>query len=935
MKRVRIHHCLSVTWLMTNIVLPMLFLAVPLSRVSAADDLAERLERTQWQALRGEAIKVVATADDVIYALGTDARIYRWRSGRGWLLLPGEFTDVTIDIENKPWAIDRKGAVRRFNGLWWDEKGNVENARSVTASVSTTGVFILTQEGSVAFWQSDDDTWVETSFNPGPATVALVQDADANFWSLDANGTLSLASFSDKSWNSREVATDIKSMVANPQRGISVVTVKGQIAILDAAGREDRVELPYSVHALAFSGNQSPWITDTQGAIYISSSFMPAANDTDVASAPVQGGSNGESSDTDLNDERAAVSLSIARPINNELPDLRFVKVRDTFLESVEISRDGSVFGVTADQSLVRWRNRYKDFTRFPGDGVSLTTDVTGDLWLSNSFDNVFRLDDTRWQEINNISAEKVIATSFGEVYAISSAYAVYRFNTVSQRFERLPGITAKDIDTDPDGNVWVLTPGGLLNNCSQSPCEPLRSPRVDNFDIGPDGGFYIVSEDNNLYRRRSDELNNWEILRRKVSQVSVGPDNYPWVVDTNNTVHYSALFERNESNDTRFALSVTGDTSGQESGVSGITINRTMRFTQANAPQSLNSQSKLESTAVGDVFIAQYTPKSSGASVSTYVNTFCLNNPFDQNCGLPDICPNTQAAGCAPCNTLANQAQSNLCTAVTDTANAAPGDWINGYCLATPGDPGCSFPSQGTSADQVNCQSPMNQTHTVCVQYKNEISTTTGAEVLTELWRYDERLRRFSQVKKLPENTLAITEALEGELWAVNDQEVLFREVRNGVFNRVRDYLPGTGDSPVSLAGNDESVFILNSSQNLYELDDTGVVSRSNLSVVIRELAADSSARLWAIANGRLVTITGDNITVESVPLTLAPKALTVTITGDVYLILGDGIYRLNKATDRLEEVRGNYETPHSLAADSQGKLWVITTGGKLLRQI
>ena len=104
-------------------------------------DLADRLARTQWQALRGDAVKVVATPDDVIYALGTDARIYRWRSGRGWLLLPGEFKDLTIDHENKPWAIDLTGTVRRFNGLWWDEKGDSLQASAISASLTSLSAF--------------------------------------------------------------------------------------------------------------------------------------------------------------------------------------------------------------------------------------------------------------------------------------------------------------------------------------------------------------------------------------------------------------------------------------------------------------------------------------------------------------------------------------------------------------------------------------------------------------------------------------------------------------------------------------------------------------------------------------------------------------------------------------------------------------------------
>ena len=87
----------------------------------------------QWQKIESNAIDIGVSARDVTYVVSQSNRIYRWRSDRGWRLLPGYFIRVAVDNKNKPWAVDEEGMVRYYNGLWWDIKG--ENSSKVILSL--------------------------------------------------------------------------------------------------------------------------------------------------------------------------------------------------------------------------------------------------------------------------------------------------------------------------------------------------------------------------------------------------------------------------------------------------------------------------------------------------------------------------------------------------------------------------------------------------------------------------------------------------------------------------------------------------------------------------------------------------------------------------------------------------------------------------------
>ncbi len=913
----------------------VLLMSVSSARADMAEGLLSTLEHTHWQELRGDARRIVASADNVIYALGRDERIYRWRTGRGWLALPGSFSYLALGADNKPWAIDTSGVVRRFNGLWWDEFPAEFEPRLLAASASDERIFVLSNEGQAFYWSDKEESWLPFTDSNVSGALSFVVDKEQVLWVVNSGGEL----HSYQGDQRTSYGTRFDEVAISSQGIVLAINRDGKI-IAPATPDKSAVAIDHIARSIAFAKGNAPWLVDDKGRIYTTSSLLADTEEPEADVVPVTAGENAAVADSEI-DERNEALVALETPNNNVPDELRFIRVRDARLNALEISSNGSVFGLNQDKQIVRWSNRTKSFSSFPGTADKITTDVSGQLWVVNPLGDVYRLEDTRWEEINNISASDIVATPQGEVYVLSSSGAVYRFNSVNNRFERIPRLVAKDIASDNAGTVWVLDDRQRLLTCTTEGCDSVPAPKIQSIDIGEGGNFYIVTTNNQLYRRNTDvdeEADDWQFIRRHVTAVSVGPDGYPWILDTEGRVYYSALFERDETRDRRFALSITGDTSGRSESINGIQIVRSMRFTQVNLPAVTGSDIRLESHGSGALYVAGYQVVSSGTGPTTYVNTFCLSNPLDQVCGMPDVCPDTQVDGCQPCDTLINQSDSLVCTAVTNASTEPAGTWVNGYCLAFPNDPACGgLPGQGSIAPEVDCTQNINQTSTVCVRYENSVDVGSAVPEIQSLWRYDISSRRFREIKKRPDNSIDFTEESDERLAFLTASETLQRETSPGS-GRYRPepwFISGNNSTTPSISAGGGTLYALNSANRLFQRSESSAVESELLDIPLVSIAADDSGRLWAISNNRVVLCSEDGTSLESVHNSAGLDTLVTTITGEVYLLINQAIYRLNRTTDRLEKIQGNYGTVRSLGADSQGKLWVITTANKLYKQI
>ena len=900
-----------------------LFLSLVLLSVccsALADEPLVHISHLNWQQIRGDAVDIHATGDNVIYALGKNHRIYRWRAGRGWLVLPGSFQQLTIDRANKPWAIDTEGALRRFNGLWWDVYPSELTPLLVAASVSDDDVFVLADNGKLLRWVAEDKEFVVTDLEVSdPFTVTdFVVDREGTLWVLHSNQTLKSGT-----GKGTVVARNTAAITSTAAGELLAVSSHGHLTL---PGRNAQpADIPYAVRAFSLAADDTPWFVTGKGEIYTTSTLVSTAPDVKAEVQPAPDSPQ----DADGQAARAA-DLLVADNTGPQFPELKFIQIRGTAQNELEISHDGSVYAVSPDLNLQRWRNQQKTFTDFPGTARHLTVDKSGALWVVNPTGQVFRLEEKRWQKIDSVMAKNLIAAQTGEVFLLSAADSVYRYNSIHKRFQKVTGWQATDIVTDADGAVWLLTPRGQLRKCAEDNCSIQSAPLAKAIETGPEGSFFLITQRDQLYRRNQD--NEWQFIRRDVSDISVGPAGYPWIIDIKDRVWYSALFGRDETEDRQYALQIQGSTLETDQ-IAGITVNRRMRFSQVSLPAMNGGDISLVPSATGVISMAGY--GTAGADDITWVNTYCINNQGDSYCGFPETCSSALTPGCEPCNSAQNQG-SSVCTEVSGSGNyqgLSSGDWINGFCLAQPQDPGCSFMGQPGSADQVNCSNPMNQTHTVCVQFGNDLS---GSEqhIVSDVQRYDTASKRFRDVR-IPDATVAYTYDEEGRLVVVKDDASLWRETsaNSGRYRKIT--APADGTQAKNITSGGDTLYLLNTEGAL-------AVSSSGEKFVIEkdtpllaEIQADSSGRLWALNTNRILIRDNDNYSLASGPVADGLSNLVTTVEGEVYVVINKRIARLNRTSRIPETVQGSYPDVKSLAADHQGKLWLLSDDGRLFKQI
>ena len=73
--------------------------------------------QVMWQALPGKALDISVAANGVAWAVGLDAKIYRW-NGAKWDLIPGaDGARIAATAEGNAWAASRNGTLWRFDGV--------------------------------------------------------------------------------------------------------------------------------------------------------------------------------------------------------------------------------------------------------------------------------------------------------------------------------------------------------------------------------------------------------------------------------------------------------------------------------------------------------------------------------------------------------------------------------------------------------------------------------------------------------------------------------------------------------------------------------------------------------------------------------------------------------------------------------------------------
>lgn len=548
-----------------------------------------------WQPVPGKAIDLSIDPEGEAYAVDFQGSVWHWRAdGQRWGPMSGRFVRIVGAGGNRPWTIDSKGRIFRYNGLWWEKKG--EGGADVAADAKGD-VFVADANGSLRRWNPLRGEWSPVSAAPAAIRVALAPDG--TLWILDRQGRVYF--YDGREWAAPAGNIHARDLAADVDRRVWVVTRSGLVlAWQPVLSRWQRVFLPEKrlAQAVAVAPDGKPWVVLRNGDMIGATRLGPASGkgkekepkaSVPQAGVPHPSGIHApEQHAQQLSAPPAVAPGAVAKPVTTAPQQpvgqatgkgrgarppyidpalvtatgpLTFTDTR-AFAGMVAIGRDGSVFALSTGGAVERWSNADQRLESFPGQLVRLAVDPSGNPWGISALGRIFRHDGTRWKQITGTASDIAIGAD-GTVVVASNDGGLYRLNPAGTAFVRIHG-TGLVVAVDPDGHPWTIDANGYVRNCAVSPCALLPQKAIS-IAIGPDRSLFVVSDRNVLkrYNRSTGKFDRVDIPRYTPARVAVGPSGYPWVVTTDNRLLSTHMFPRDESRDRQVARATTGDTTG------------------------------------------------------------------------------------------------------------------------------------------------------------------------------------------------------------------------------------------------------------------------------------------------------------------------------------------------------------------------------------
>lgn len=585
-----------------------------------------------WSPLPGKVLDIAINDAANAYAISDAGLALRWRpADQRWSRMSGKFVRITGAEGNRPWGVTSKGVVMRYNGLWWEPKG--DNVVDV-AGDARGNIVVARTDGKVQKWEPLSGSWRDLPGTVRARRVAL--DDRGSPWIVTQQGQIfrfDVSIWQPMPGRARDIAVG--------GNGVAVIAdAEGNVRFWDEdQGRWDVIAGARNAIAIAATPGGKPWVVHENGGLSASSLIkkqdvlddvpdqanQPSAPQIEAptaraapivapsiqtssvtaptsqaqssqaqeASAPQAQATNTTPGGGEQSASSSSGSESPSRSGGGSDPaasttsdDFTFTDSRETAAH-VEIGKDGSVFVLITGGSIKRWSNERKRLEDFPGQLARLAIDVDGSPWGVTSLGRVFRHDGQNWKQVTGTTASDIAVGGDGSIVTADADSVLRKYNAVSGRFERIDG-RGIQVAVAPDGVPWTIRDDNVVQRCDATPCKTFNR-LARNISIGPDGSVFIVTTQNQLMRLLPGKSAFEQVLTpgHTPDDVGVGPNGFPWVVASDGKLLYAKLFERDESADRTLALKTTTATTGSgataavvsSQSSSGFTFTKNMRF--------------------------------------------------------------------------------------------------------------------------------------------------------------------------------------------------------------------------------------------------------------------------------------------------------------------------------------------------------------------
>lgn len=442
-----------------------------------------RVKAEDFQRVRGNvaARDVAIGKDGNVFISDTNSSLQQWRnSSESFRSFPGQFVQIAVAPNGAPWGVTVGGEVWRHDGSKWlfIRSANLV-ARDIAIGCNGTVVVVDRDERLHRY------TPRSNSFSPilgaradeaAPTGRRVAVDPQGNPWVIRADSV-----FRCEDGLCERQAIRAKEIAIGPEGTLMVVDLDGQLQAFDARSNSwQRVGLSADVVAIGPDG--FPWLVRNGTEVWRSGLFKrDEAQDDARASGTLTSAANSAAP--------PPFTFNIAMAFDPIAQPLGFVAAGDIHLAFAPggklVVKDGAFQFWTYDESR---RALVRDLTVpnpdvptvLNGDAMrAFFIGTDGTYWISNSgvAPRIWRRSGAQWVLVP-ITADcpttpgcgfpsplSVNIAPDGAVYATSEGNALYRYDSLQQRFlpftalPRPPG-GAGFVAIDPSGRFWVASPG-------------------------------------------------------------------------------------------------------------------------------------------------------------------------------------------------------------------------------------------------------------------------------------------------------------------------------------------------------------------------------------------------------------------------------------------------------------------------------------------
>jgi tectonin-like protein len=529
----------------------------------------------KWSSLPGRSIDISVSADGVVYAVANDGRIWRWSNkvGEDWRSIPGkDFIRVDVGSDNKPWAINQEAQLLYFNGIWWEDRG----AGFVDVGTGANKeIYAIDKVGNLHRWNPKEKK-LELTVSTNAIRIDI--DPKGDPWIINADGSVSV--YKNQTW--QFIEANLVDISISPEGQVFGVNDRGYLTQWQPKLKNwKRVSKFANVSSVSIGLNAKPWLVLKDGKVFALNAYQKQIEE--VVSQETEA-TNQQAGLSD--DERRAQSVEAATSAK-PLPR-NFINIVGKASE-IGIGSDGSVFIIEHNSlNIFRYSEEQDKFFKFPGELKRISVTPDGNPWGINPFGDVVRYKDNHWEKVKGIEKASDIDISHqGDIFATSLESKVYRFSKSKDIFERYRSVTGRQIAVTPDGLPWTVSKDGRITRCSAKECKRVSSFAKD-IAIGPAGNVFIASMENTLqqFNFQDDRFNRVKGI--EAIRLDIGPNDQPWVVNSNGSILAATLFKRNESQDEQTIIANQSDSTTPNTPT--ITFTKNIKFEKINIPTPIVS---------------------------------------------------------------------------------------------------------------------------------------------------------------------------------------------------------------------------------------------------------------------------------------------------------------------------------------------------------